>query len=233
LRRRSGLAVALEMFERDTQPSLAAYLSGSLGEKDFLDSARPWPRYATDYRPLVEFARAHGWPVIASNVPRRIAAQVAREGLQILDSLSETDRAFVARSVECPSDDYRTRFIGTMNEHPAPGADTLSGPEREAVNERYYSSQCLKDETMAEAIVAARTGADRPLVVHFNGAFHTDFKAGIGPRVERRLDEARVIVLSILPVGDLDAIDPQDEDRRRADYLVYTHKAQNSPHSRD
>jgi uncharacterized iron-regulated protein len=233
MRRRVGLAVALEMFERDTQTSLAAYLSESLSEKEFLESARPWPRYASDYRPLVEFARAHGWPVIASNVPRRIAALIARDGLQAVDSLSETDRGFVARSIECPRDDYRTRFIETMNEHPAPGVEKLSQPEREAMNDRYYFAQCVKDETMAEAIVSVRTAPERPLVVHFNGAFHTDFRAGVVPRVERRLDEGRVVVLSILPVEGLDTLDPNDDDRTRADYLIYTLKPQKSPHSRD
>src|SRR5262249_20679117 len=66
-RRRGNVVVALEMFERDTQPSLDEYLAGRLNEEDFLRASRPWPRYMTDYRPLVEFARVHGWRVIASN----------------------------------------------------------------------------------------------------------------------------------------------------------------------
>lgn len=233
MRRRPAIAVALEMFERDAQPALAGYLADRLTETEFLESSRPWPRYASDYRPLVEFARAHGWPVIASNVPRRIAAHVARQGPQALEDLTESDRGYVARSIECPRDDYRMRFIETMNEHPAPGTETLSDPERGAMNDRYYYSQCVKDETMAESIVEARASADRPLVVHFNGAFHTDFRSGVVPRVQRRLDGARVVVLSILPVDDLDRVDPAEEDLKRADYLIYTLKPQQSPHSRD
>ena len=43
---------------------------------------------------------------------------------------------------------------------PAPGSEKLSPPsERRATTERYYFSQCVKDETMAEAIAAA---VDRP-----------------------------------------------------------------------
>src|SRR5947209_2387656 len=64
-RRRVPLVFALEMFERDVQPVLDDYLSGRISEDRFLAASRPWPRYATDYRPLVEFAKAHAIPVIA------------------------------------------------------------------------------------------------------------------------------------------------------------------------
>ena len=56
-RRRSDVVVSLEMFERDVQKRLDDYLAGRVTEEDFLKEARPWPRYATDYRPLVEFAK--------------------------------------------------------------------------------------------------------------------------------------------------------------------------------
>ena len=57
------------------------YSAGKISEEQFLKASRPWPRYATDYRPLVEFAKAHRLPVVASNVPRRLASSVAQDGL--------------------------------------------------------------------------------------------------------------------------------------------------------
>src|SRR5215813_7749578 len=80
-RRRMNVIVAMEMFERDTQPALDDYLAGRTSEEDFLKNSRPWPNYVTDYRGLIEFSRAHMWKVIASNVPRRIASQVSKQGL--------------------------------------------------------------------------------------------------------------------------------------------------------
>src|SRR5438045_3390024 len=80
IRRRAAVVVALEMFERDVQPQLDDYLAGRISEEEFLKAARPWPNYASDYRPLIEFARVHGWRVIAGNVPRRYASQVAKTG---------------------------------------------------------------------------------------------------------------------------------------------------------
>ena len=73
---------------------------------------------------------------------------------------------------------------------------------------------------MAESIArAAEKGA---AVVHFNGAFHSDFGDGAVERARRRLPGRTIKVVTILPVADLDALVPSDEDLRRAHYLVYT-----------
>src|SRR3954465_4551582 len=63
-RRHVPVVLAMEMFERDVQPAIDRYLSGEIDEDAFLKESRPWPRYAIDYRPLIEFARAHKIPVI-------------------------------------------------------------------------------------------------------------------------------------------------------------------------
>ena len=59
---------------------------GHLSEDEFLKTSRPWPRYATDYKPLVDFAVANQWPVVASNVPRPFASEVSKTGFAALDS---------------------------------------------------------------------------------------------------------------------------------------------------
>lgn len=88
---------------------------------------------------------------------------------------------------------------------------------------RIYQAQCIKDETMAESIAAQFAGNERPLVVHFNGVFHSDFKLGAAMRVQRRLPQAKIKVVSALPVENLDALKP-DAERKRGDYLLYTLK---------
>jgi uncharacterized iron-regulated protein len=232
MRRRGQLTVSLEMFERDAQQPLSAYLAGSISEEDFLNQSRPWPRYATDYRPIVELARAHGWPVIAANVPRRLASQVSKEGLETLQTLPPSDRGYVAQSIECPSDEYRKRFVATISSHPMPGMEKMGATESDALYERFYQAQCIKDETMAEAIAAA-SGPGHPLIVHYNGAFHSDYTLGTAARVKRRLKGARVAVVSIIPVDDLDTLDkPSKDERKVADYLVYTLRPRPSPHTK-
>jgi hypothetical protein len=159
-RRKVAVTVSLEMFERDVQDVLDGYLASAISETDFLKAARPWPRYASAYRPLVELAKAQGWPVVAANVPRRHAADVAKSGKSALDKLSDADRALAARELECPQDGYFDRFVAAMGNHGSkPLSTSADGDEQKrqtaATNERYYWSQCVKDETMAESIARA------------------------------------------------------------------------------
>lgn len=223
-RRRSNVVLALEMFERDVQGPLDQYLAGKIAEPDFLAGARPWPRYRTDYRPLLEFARLWKWPVVAGNVPRRFASLVSRAGLAGLDSLPAGDRALVARELDCPHDDYFERFAKTMGEMPTHSGDTRpqTPEEKRATIERVYQAQCIKDETMGESIAAAFAAAPpRALVVHVNGAFHSDYRFGAAERAQRRLRGKRVAVVSFVPVPDLDQADGKPQ-RKLGDYVVFT-----------
>jgi uncharacterized iron-regulated protein len=223
-RRGAAVTLSLEMFERDVQPALDAYLAGKTTEDEFLKSSRPWPRYATDYRALLEMASLRKWPVVASNVPRRYASQAAKEGQRALDGVAAAERGLFAQERQCPLDGYFDRFSASMTTHAMPGSEELSAEDRRTNLERFYVSQCLKDETMAESVAAALERAGRGPVVHVNGSFHSDFGQGTTERVRRRLDGRRVAVVSILPVKDLDEVVPSAEDLRRADYLVYTIK---------
>ena len=227
-RRGRRVIVSLEMFERDVQEPLEHFLMGHMDEAEFLKGARPWPRYATDYKPLVDFAIARDWPVVAANVPRPIASEVAKGGLEILQSRSEPDRLLFARERVCPIDDeYFKRFAEAMGGHPAPGA---AADEAKRTTERYYFSQCVKDETMAESIAAAYgaspAAGPRPVIVHFNGAFHSDYGLGTAARVKRRLPKARVVVISVRPVAELDTIATTSDDRKLGEFVVYTVRKQ-------
>jgi uncharacterized iron-regulated protein len=239
-RRRGDLIVSLEMFERDVQSPLDDYLAGRLTEESFLAAARPWPNYQSDYRPLVELAKVHQWPVLASNIPRKYASRVSREGAGFLTGLPSEERGLIARESSCPMDDYFQRFVEAMSSHPSgntQGQPAKSGekakksvpdPRQQSLMERFYLAQCLKDETMAESIVArfavqgqSSESRREPLIVHFNGAFHSDFRLGTASRVERRAPKQQLKTVTLLPVADLDQLDPKP-DRKRADYLVYT-----------
>ncbi|MGH9769664.1 MAG: ChaN family lipoprotein [Blastocatellia bacterium] len=235
-RRRGNVIVAMEMFERDTQSSLDDYLAGRLSEEEFLQASRPWQNYPTDYRPLIEFARAHAWKVIASNAPRRIASQVSKQGLDAARSGSESERKLVAAEFACPMDDYFKRFAEAMGKG-HPGAHQKQSEEKQsdkeleekqrAMTERFYYAQCVKDETMAESIANALgpqpNAQGGPIVVHFNGAFHSDYRLGTASRAIRRLPKSIVKVISVVPVENLDVINA-DEYRKRGDFIIFTLK---------
>jgi uncharacterized iron-regulated protein len=211
-RRGVPVIVALEMFERDVQANLDQYAAGTMAEEPFLKGSRPWPRYATDYRPLVEFAKAHKLPIVAANVPRRVASEVGKKGLTAVDGLG-ADRSLVSKDLECPtSGDYFTRFTAAMGNH----AGSTSN---------FYFAQCVKDETMGESVAEAfhRTPG-RVTIVHVNGAFHSDFGLGAAESARRRMPGRRIAVVSVLPIADIDGAKPAGDDLKRADYLLYTVK---------
>jgi uncharacterized iron-regulated protein len=221
-RRRGSIIVAMEMFERDTQAAVDDYLAGKIIEAEFLKTSRPWPNYATDYRPIVEFAKAKGWRVIAGNVPRKYASQVARGGTAVLDKLPKAEREYVAAEINAPKDDYFKRFAETMSAHPGDTGEKKSPAEDRDMTERFYIAQCVKDDTMAESVakVYGKAGDPKPLIVHFNGAFHSDYRLGTAARVRKRLEKARVAVVSIVPLEQLDSI-KTDDYRKRGDYVVF------------
>ena len=222
LRRHVPLVIAMEMFERDVQPVLERYLAGTSTEEQFLKDSRPWPRYATDYRPIIEFARVHHVPVIASDVPRRIASDVSKNGLGSVDALG-ADRSLAARQLQCPTNgEYYDRFLDAMGGHP-PSGDPKAA-DIQATNDRFYFAQCLKDETMGESIAQAfeQNTAQHVTIVHFNGAFHSDYAQGTAAAARRRRQGRRVAVVTMIPVEDLDREKPDDDRLKSADYLVYT-----------
>jgi hypothetical protein len=55
-----------------------------------------------------------------------------------------------------------------------------------------------------------------------NGSFHSDYGEGTPASARRRLPAARFAIATIVPVSNLDAAHPDEDDRARADYLVFT-----------
>lgn len=224
--RHSSVVLSLEMFERDTQYDLDRYLSGALGEAEFLATSRPWPRYATDYRPMVQLARARGWKVIAANIPRPLASAISRKGLGALDTLTTLERQRVATALECvPGTPYYRRFAETMSGHgpgggPPTAADSASAAE---TMRKFYESQCSKDETMAESIAreVLASGRREGVVLHVNGAFHSDYGQGTAERVRRRAPDIRTLLITAVPVDD-PATAVLGNEGAKADYVIFT-----------
>src|SRR5262249_1316101 len=110
--RRGDFVISMEMFERDVQSALSQYLRGDLGEDEFLARARPWPNYASDYRPVIEFARANKLPVVAANAPHALVTKAYKSGTDSV--LGSPD---LARQTTAPEDDYWQAFQRAMSDH--------------------------------------------------------------------------------------------------------------------
>ena len=80
LAEKKPLILGAEMIEADNQKQLDQYLNGEINQKKLDSTARLWPNYKTDYKPLVDFAKAKKLPFIATNIPRRFASMVSKKG---------------------------------------------------------------------------------------------------------------------------------------------------------
>ncbi len=213
------LAVSFEMFERDTQEILNQYLEGKIDEVTFLKKTRPWGNYETDYRPLLEYAKNHHLPVIASNVPRRYASLVNKGGLKELDSLSVIERGFIAKKIKAPSGEYRDMFYAVMSGNMG---DMVHGnPMQNNMFESLYIAQCVKDETMAESITHFLKKNRHYKVIHFNGDFHSQYRLGTVERIPWWYKK-RVITPIVIESGK--ELEYSKDDLKKGDFLIIHYK---------
>ncbi len=211
-RKPGELALSLEMFQRQVQPTIDAYLASEIDEEAFLDAAQPWPNYRDGYRPMVEAAKQAGVPVIAANLPRDIQRSVAMEGKAALAKLPPEQAKLVPAQIHPPKESYWARLEKRLRDA---GHGAVASADADA---RTYSIQNLWDNSMAEAAVAAH--APGKTVVHVAGAFHVEHGDGIGAQILARKPDAKVVTVTIVPVDDLRLDDPL-RDPSRASFIVY------------
>jgi uncharacterized iron-regulated protein len=184
--RDSNLVLALEMFERDVQDILDAYLKGKTSEKKFLKQARPWPNYPEDYRPLIEFAKKKGMPVIAANIPRRAAAAVAMANKVSPDVVGE-DRRYLPKALHLRSKEYYKRFASSMEE--MPHFTPMKGMKVDGL----YKAQVLKDSVMAASV---EPFLDRR-TLFCCGHFHSDYHLGIPYQLQKNHPNLKIAVIAM------------------------------------
>lgn len=209
--KRRHVALSLEMFERDVQTVLDEYLAGQISERHFLLSSRPWNNYQTDYRPLVEYARAHGLPVIAANAPARYVSRVSSLGPDSLQALSAEAKSWLPPLPFAPaSQSYAAKFNRFM-QGDAPGAMATPTPPSNPAAQmpsnphgahggatHLLEAQTLRDASMAHAITEYLKRRPDALVVEVNGTFHSEERLGVPEQIKHYSPKARVVVVTIL-----------------------------------
>lgn len=182
------VALSLEMFERDVQIVLDEYRQDLITEKKFLDDSRPWGNYKTDYRPLVELAKGQKLEIIAANAPRRYVNMVSRSGRDALNQLSPEAKKWLAPlPYSEPSKAYGDKFNSLMG----------NMPEASAGLNKILASQSLWDATMAFSISEYLNKTKTPLVIHLNGAFHTENRLGTVEHLLKYSPKTRVLVVTM------------------------------------
>jgi len=184
--RRPAIAIGMEFFQQPFQGVLDDYVAGRISEREMLARSEYFDRWRFDYRlyrPILQYAREHGIPLVALNVPVEVTSKVGREGM---DSLSEAERAQVPAEIDRSDEAYRARLRKIFDLHPQSGHQAF---------ERWLDVQLLWDEGMAER--AARYLADNPrrTLVVLAGTGHLAYRSGIPHRVARRTGAQGAVLL--------------------------------------
>ncbi len=200
------LVLGAEMFESDNQILLNEYFLGMISERSFESEARLWNNYQTDYKPLVTFAKENSLAFIASNIPRRYASMVYKQGLEKLNVLPDYSKGYLPPlpiqenyKIDCYSKMLEdSKEMG--NEHP----------------ERYPQAQMLKDATMAHFIYAHFLPSN--LFLHFNGSYHSDNKEGIVYYLRLLNPDLNIMTITTVEQDNVEKM--EIEHKGKADFII-------------
>jgi uncharacterized iron-regulated protein len=202
LHQHSGnMALSLEQFDRDVQPVMDQYLAGEIGEAALRRKGRAWDNYPVSYRPLVEYAKTHGMPVIAAEAPNMVIRCVGRQGPGFLDTIPADKRGWAAAELHLNDGPYKDRFVAFADGNASHGEAPENGQVSEAVL-RSFAAQVTRDDTMAESIVKQITKRPGTQVVHLNGSFHSAGFLGTAERVKWRRPDLEIAVVHPIEVED-------------------------------
>ncbi len=192
--RNPKIAIAMEMFQRPYQSIIDRYLAGELTEAELIEQTEyekrwgfPWEYYA----PLLRFAKDNKLPVLALNTPTEITRKVARYGLESL-TLDEQKHIPPLTEIRTDNPDYRKiiQEIYAQHQEGSHGNSTSF--------ERFFTTQVVWDETMAETIAQfIITNPDYQIVV-IAGKGHIIYGYGIPSRVARRINTPDFLQYSLL-----------------------------------
>ena len=198
-KKNGNLTLGAEMFERDNQPQLNDYLSGKLDEKVLKDSMRLWNNFETDYKPLVDFAKENKLKFIATNIPRRYAKIVAKNGLDSLNTISDKEKRFIMKlpvevTLETPG--YQ-EMLDMMGGHAGPNPMN------------FVAAQAVKDATMAESI--SKNMENGKLFIHYNGDYHSKEFGGTAWYLKKLNPDLKIAVISVFESEDENLKLPEED----------------------
>ena len=197
------IILGAEMIESDNQTQLNEYLADKINQKQLDSTARLWPNYKTDYKPLVDLAKAKKIKFIATNIPRRYASMVHKKGFESLVDLSQEEKSWMAPQPIPYDKDLPgyTKMMTMMGEHTSPNMP---------------KAQASKDATMAYFIV--KNLQSNSVFIHYNGSFHSDNYDGINWYLRKY--QAGVAILTIATVEQSDLKKLEKEHFHKADFIL-------------
>jgi len=197
------LTLGAEMFESDNQQQLDDYLTGEINQRTFDTVARLWSNYYTDYKPLVDFAKNKQIKFIATNIPRRYATNVYRGGFEILETLPDNEKLWIA-PLPIKYDATLPSYVKMKEMMGGHGNDNLP------------KAQAIKDATIAYFILKNRD--ENKLFMHFNGSYHSDYYEGIYWYLIQAESDLNIITVSLVEEENIKKLN--SEEKGKADFII-------------
>ncbi len=200
-----NLILGAEMFESDNQVIMDEYLSGKISQRNFEDEIRLWPNYKTDYKPLVEFAKDSGLYFVATNVPRRYASLVNKQGFEGLEELSDEAKAFLPPLP--PAYDPTLECYASMMKMEGMGSH---------VTPNFPKAQAIKDATMAHFIL--KYWEPGKVLLHYHGAYHSQNFESIYWYLKHENPDLKIVTIHSVLQNDVSEL--KEENIGAADFTI-------------
>jgi uncharacterized iron-regulated protein len=207
LAQKKNLVLGAEMFEADNQDELNNYMSGKINQRQLDTTARLWKNYRTDYKPLVEFAKEKKFSFIATNIPRKFASLVYKNGFQALDSLSTEQKSWIAP--------LPIAYDATL-----PGYKAMLEMDELHANENLPKAQASKDATMAYFI--SQNLKTETIFIHYNGTYHSDNFEGINWYLKKYVPKVKIVTIATVEQDDI--VRFEKENQNKADIIIVVDK---------
>lgn len=202
----ANVVFGAEMFEADDQLIIEEYFEGKFPAKNFEAEVKLWNNYSTDYKPLLEYCRGERIKFVATNIPRRYANYVSREGIEKLNDLSDEAKNWIAPLpivVDYDLPGYRN-MMEMMRDHAGRNAGKL------------VQAQAIKDATMAYFI--SESFEEGKIFYHINGSYHSNNFEGIFYYLKKYKPDLKVLTISTVEQEDVDKLDEQNKEL--ADFII-------------
>ncbi|HOE05585.1 MAG TPA: ChaN family lipoprotein [Bacteroidales bacterium] len=200
------LIMGAEMLETDGQLLLDEYLQDLMAEKNYKEQARLWQNYATDYAPLVNFAKEKKLRFIATNIPRHYASMVAKGGFEALNSLSDPAKALIC-PLPVPYDENLDCYKSMLS---------MGGGMGKQGNPNLPKAQAVKDATMTHFILKNMKPGD--VFLHFNGSYHSDNGESMVWYLKKSGQRLNIVTISTVEQTDVSTL--SEEYKNRADFIL-------------
>lgn len=210
------LALGAEMYEADNQLLVNEYLGGHIDYNTFKTEAKVWPNDQTDYLPLLDFAVKNQLTFVATNIPRRYARMVSKQGFKAFNHLSDEAKKYIA---PLPLD-YDEKLPGYVEmKKMAAHGHGMNG-------DFLAQAQASKDATMAHFIL--KNWVKDRTFIHFNGAYHSNNYEGILWYLKKANPDLKVATISCVEQNTLNEL--EESNKGLAHFIIATPETMTKTH---